>query len=91
MIAKEDADRLRDELLSVLAEDAHNTERLLARLDSITRETGIEAHAALLLILTSQAFDEDRARRHWEAILAHREQISESLGRDAGVRVAALD
>jgi len=91
LISKEDADRLREELLSVLAEDAHNTERLLTRLDSITRESGIEAHAALLLILTHQAFDEDRARRHWETILSHREQLSEALGRDAGVRVAALD
>ena len=51
MITHEEADRLRKELLAVLAEDARNTNRLLARLDSITRESGVGAHAALLLIL----------------------------------------
>ncbi len=91
MITRDEADRLRDQLLAVLAEDAHNTQRLLARLESMTHETGIGAHAALLLILTHQAFDESEARRHWGAILAHREQLSTALGRDAGVRVAILD
>ena len=91
MITREDADRLRDQLLAVLAEDARNTDRLLARLDSITDESGIGAHAALLLILTQLVFDEAEARGHWQSILNHRQEISRVLGRDAGVRVALLD
>jgi diguanylate cyclase (GGDEF)-like protein len=91
VISREEAERLRDQLQAVLAEDAHNTQRLLARLDSISQESGIGAHAALLLILTSLGFDEAEARGHWEAILAHREQLVRRLGRDAGVRVAILD
>lgn len=91
MISTEDADRLREQLLAVLVEDAHNSARLLARLSSISQESGIGAHAALLLILTHLAFEEDEARRHWEAILSHREAVSLSLGRDAGIRVALLD
>ena len=87
----EEADRLREQLMGVLAEDAHNTERLLRRLDSITRESGIGAHAALLLILTRLSFEEKEARQHWKAILAHRETLSSSLGRDTGLRVALLD
>ena len=91
MITREEADRLRDQLLEVLAEDAHNTERLLSRLDSITQETGIGAHAALLMILTRLAFDESEARTHWEAILRHRHSLSLGLGRDVGIRVAVVD
>lgn len=91
MISMEEAGRIRDELLEVLSEDAHNTQRLVARLDSITRESGIGAHAALLLILTHLAFEEHEARRHWASILEHRRGLSEALGRDAGLRVAVLD
>ncbi len=91
MITREQAQRIRQQLLTVLAEDAHNTERLLGRLDSLSRETGVEAHAALLLILTHLAFDESEARRHWEAILVHRAQLSGRLEREIGLRVAVLD
>jgi diguanylate cyclase (GGDEF)-like protein len=91
VITREESERLREELLTVLAEDAHNAQRLMARLDSISLESGIGAHAALLLILTRLAFDEEEARRHWQAILTHRERVSMALQRDAGVRVAMLD
>jgi diguanylate cyclase (GGDEF)-like protein len=91
LITREEAEGLREQLLAVLAEDAHNTERLLSRLDVITRETGIGAHAALLLILTRLAFEDGEAKRHWSAILAHREKLARSLTRDVGLRVALLD
>ena len=91
MITREEASRLKDQLLQLLAEDTRNTERLFARLDAISKESGIEAHAALILILTQLAFDEADARAHWEGILAHRHALSLSLGRDAGLRVAVLD
>jgi diguanylate cyclase (GGDEF)-like protein len=91
MITREEADRLRDQLLGVLEEDAHNTERLLARLDAISTETGIGAHAALLLILCRLPFEDGEARTHWNRIVAHRASLSSALGRDIGVRVALFD
>ncbi len=91
MITRAEAEKLRDELLAVLAEDARNTEVLLSRLDSITRESGIGAHAALLLILTHLTLEDIEARRHWEAILLHRKRMSEALGRNVGIRVSVLD
>lgn len=91
MITPEEAGRLKEQLLAVLTEDAANSERLLARLDAVSRETGISAHAALLMILTHLAFDDAQARRHWEAILSHRDAMTAALGRDAGLRVALLD
>ena len=91
MITREEAASLKDRLLPLLAEDTRNAERLLGRLDAITRESGIGAHAALLLILTQLAFEENEAREHWEGILEHRHGLSLALGRDAGLRVALLD
>jgi diguanylate cyclase (GGDEF)-like protein len=91
VISREDADRIRAELLSVLAEDAHNTQRLVERLDAITTETGVGAYSALLLSLTRLAFSEEEARRHWDAIVAHHAAMQRGLGRDAGIRVAVLD
>jgi diguanylate cyclase (GGDEF)-like protein len=91
VITREEAAHLKDQLLQLLVEDSRNTERLLARLDAISKESGVGAHAALLLILTGLAFDEHEGRMHWEAILAHRHALSLALTRDAGLRVAVLD
>jgi diguanylate cyclase (GGDEF)-like protein len=91
LITREQADQLKDQLVEVLAEDASNADRLLARLDQISLETGIEAYSALLLILTQLAFSEEEAREHWEAILGHRHELSLKLGRDVGLRVALVD
>lgn len=91
MIPRADVVRLREQLSAALAEDPHNTELLLARLDSITKESGVGAHAALLLILTRRTFEESDAARHWQAILEHRRAMSEALGRSVGIRVSVLD
>jgi diguanylate cyclase (GGDEF)-like protein len=91
VITREEAAQLKEQLLQLLAEDTRNTERLLGRLDAISKESGIGAHAALILILTQLAFDEADARRHWDGIVAHRHALSLALGRDTGLRVAVLD
>lgn len=91
MITREEASQLKEQLLQLLAEDTRNTDRLLARLDGISKESGIGAHAALILILTQLAFDETEARAYWDGIVAHRHGLSLALGRDAGLRVAVLD
>jgi len=83
--------RYREELLQALQEDAHNEERVLRRLDQIRSEEGIAATAALLLALTGMSFEETEARRHWEAILAHRRVLAGTLQRPMALRVAVLD
>lgn len=91
MITREDAEKIREELTQLLAEDAHNTQALLERLNTLTQESGIGAHAALLLILTHLAFEEREARSHWGEILSRRDELKEKLGRDPGIRMAVLD
>jgi len=91
MITQEEAGRYKEELLAVLHEDAHNEERVLKRLDQIRTQSGLQAYAALLLILTRLPFEETEARAHWEAILKHRRALGLALHREVGLRVAALD
>jgi diguanylate cyclase (GGDEF)-like protein len=91
LISQEDVRRIRDQLQVVLEEDAHNMQRLLSRLDAIAGESGIGAHAALIQILTHLRFEDGEARGHWEKIIAHRNELSQCIGRDVGVRVALLD
>ncbi len=91
MITSEEAARYREELVAVLQEDAHNEERVLQRLDQIRTRGGIRVYAALLLILTRLPFEEEEARRHWEAILRHRKDLTGALKREVGLRVAVLD
>lgn len=87
----DDAARIREEVVSLLGEDARNTDRLTERLRVLAREKGIGPHAALLLALTGLTFEEGEAHAHWDALLTHRHELSLSLGRDVGVRVAMLD
>ena len=91
MIGLADALRLKERLLELLDEDASNQEALAERLERVRTEEGIEAHAALLVALTGQAFEEEEARRHWDGIVRHRAVMGERVGRDVGLRVAAFD
>jgi diguanylate cyclase (GGDEF)-like protein len=54
-------------------------------------DSGIEAHAAVLRLLTHLEFEESEARVHWGRILRHRDELSASLGRPASIHLAALD
>jgi len=91
LIAPDEVERVKGELLALLDEDTHNEERILQRLSQIHAETGIEVHAALLLILTRLLMEEEEARAHWNAILQHRINLITRVGRDVGLRVAVFD
>jgi diguanylate cyclase (GGDEF)-like protein len=50
-----------------------------------------EAHAPLLRLLTHLEFEKADAQRHWNRILQHRFELSQKLGREASLQLAALD
>ena len=91
MITANEVERVKGELLALLDEDTHNEERILHRLSQIHAETGIQIHAALLLILTRLQMEEEEARVHWNAILQHRINLITRIGREVSLRVAVLD
>ena len=45
----------------------------------------------LMFRLTHEIYPEDKAKKLWDKIIAHREDIKSKLGRDAGLLVTALD
>jgi diguanylate cyclase (GGDEF)-like protein len=57
--------------------------------DVLAAEPGVSA--GLLRLLTQLDFEESEARIHWRAILQHRAELSEKLGREATIQMAALD
>jgi len=91
VITHEEAERLRERLLAVLRDDGHDADRMLARLETIGKESGVDAGAALLLILTNLVFAGAEARTHWRRALDHRGRLETQLGRDPGVRTALVD
>jgi diguanylate cyclase (GGDEF)-like protein len=63
------------------------------RLDGLVSllDSDPEAHAPLLRLLTHLEFEKADAHRHWSRILQHRVELSQKLGREASLQLAALD
>src|SRR5262245_19540594 len=60
-------------------------------LDGLRLPDDFPVHSALISLLCDLRMGEEEARGHWQAIGLHREELTWRLGRDPGVRVAALD
>jgi len=88
---KQLTDQVRKRLLAVVADDRVDGERLLRRLSELRRLEGVDAFSALPQQLVRLQLEEAEARRLLEEILDHRRELGESIGRDPGLRVAALD
>lgn len=79
---------LHDELIEVLSDRGaadHPTAGLIAA------ERGDALYVDVIWTLTNLRYHQDEARRHWDAMLEHKYLVSERLGRNVGIRVAALD
>ena len=61
------------------------------RLPQIKNEKKEVFYSDLLYALMNLRFDEGEAKAHWDEILKHKWEMSGKLGRNVGVRVAALD
>lgn len=60
-------------------------------LERLRSNKGDELYSDLLLALTHQQVVGESARRLWQEILEHKYFMSEKMGRNVGIRVAALD
>lgn len=65
--------------------------RASAVVTSLLEQRGDAIYADLVCSLANLRFPHAEARRLWDELLAHRGQLQAQLGRDVGVRVAALD
>lgn len=81
---------LRQALLDLLETQALEDERTLAELDR-RAASGAPVYSTLLALIAHFQLPEPTARQHWRKIRVQREKLREQLGRDLGLRVAALD
>ena len=87
--------KLEDEgvdLIDVLGQDRHlsSPEELQALVQRLSHCTE-HLYGELLYLLTLRRYSADQAKELWEAIVDHKEVMSNALGRSVGIRVAALD
>ena len=84
------SDRLDEIIESLLGDSSVASSALVPDTDACT---GHQRHiyASLITHLVSLHFTESEAVKHWRALIEHRELLQVTLGRDVGIRVAALD
>jgi diguanylate cyclase (GGDEF)-like protein len=78
-------------IVDALAGDVAPTEktrRLLARLKDEKKDAFL---SDVLFYLTAEKYPEAQARSLWDEVLEHKYNVSERLGRNVGIRVAAMD
>jgi len=83
--------RTREELQALLEAPSSSGETARRRVEEISRQQAFPVHSVLLDLLVHAEMSEEEACAHWRSLCAHREDLAERLGRDPGIRVAALD
>jgi len=83
--------RTREELLALLEAPSSSGETERLRIEEISRQRAVPVHSALLSMLVHAEMSEEEASAHWGLLCAHRNDLAARLGRDPGIRVAALD
>jgi diguanylate cyclase (GGDEF)-like protein len=85
------SDELRERLHALLADDRCDGDRLMTRLRELREAEGIRACSAALGVLAHLEIPEVQAERLLVDLLRHRGEVTRALGRDPGLRVAAID
>jgi diguanylate cyclase (GGDEF)-like protein len=80
--------KTREELLALLEAPVPGGPAVTRGIEEVRR---VPSHALLMKLLMQAGMSEDEAARHWKSLCAHREALTEKLGRDPGASVAALD
>jgi len=88
---RQESGELEQDVIEIAARDVERSsfhEARLAQQKAFKRET---FYSDLIYTLTHLRYEEQEARVLWVNMLTHKMDISESLGRNVGIRVAALD
>ena len=82
---------LPDALVAAISGDREFTPEQRAAADRLWRERGKALFTQLLFAVTHQCCPAEEAEAKWCGILRHKYELSEKLGRNVGIAVAALD
>lgn len=78
-------------MVDALAGDVAPTEKTRRLLEKLQEEKRDVFFSEVLFYLTSEKFAEPQAKVLWDEVLEHKYMMSERLGRNVGIRVAAMD
>ncbi|MCP4755156.1 MAG: diguanylate cyclase [Proteobacteria bacterium] len=84
-------DLVRDSVLKCLNDFAGNDDKLIFELEGIVKEKGIETYSTILHVLTHLELEVEKAAERWKAIIEHRQNLMESLGRNVNLRTTICD
>jgi len=62
----------------------------VAALAKLEEREGPAVYVELLYLLTHMRFDPDEARKHWDALTQHRQELDDALGRQTDLSVALV-
>ena len=83
--------RVREELQALIDSPQLSPSALPERLRHLSLQERFPLYTTLLSLTTHLQMSEAEARNHWEALSSHRTELEARLGRDPGLRVAAMD
>jgi len=81
----------RERLVALLGSERLDGETLIRRLRQLRRLDGVATCSAMLHLLTHLELPEDEAEQLLVELDGHRREVGATLGRDPGLRVAAVD
>jgi diguanylate cyclase (GGDEF)-like protein len=84
-------DQTRRRLVALLAGDRPDSARLMTRLKELRSLEGVATCSVTVHLLAHISLPEEQAESLLDELLAHREKVTRELGRDPGLRVAAID
>ncbi|MCP4345446.1 MAG: diguanylate cyclase [Desulfobacterales bacterium] len=82
---------IRNSVLQCLYEFANDDEKLIHELNHVIEKEGLQAYSIIFHVLTHLDLEHDKAAECWHEVLAHREIMSMSLGREINLRTAICD
>lgn len=69
----------------------HVSPKVKERIEQARKKLGKDFYAKVIWTVTQKAYNPLEAKRLWERIVKHRQDLNSKLGRDVGISVATLD
>jgi len=90
-VLREATGEVSQDVLDIAGEDTERSEAAEAELDAEKRRKPESFYSGLILTLAGIRYTEAEAKLVWVNLLAHKWDMSQRMGRNVGIRVAALD
>ena len=77
-------------IYGLLYQDDLGIDPLVAALQELEEQEGLVVYVELLYLLTHMRFEPEEARKHWKAVVRHREELEAAVGYEVGLSVGLV-